>query len=202
MREDAKLGFAIGILVLGLALAFCCRAPQIQTTKVEPIPAPETAAEKPLAFLPMKAYEPAAPPVRKIAAEPVPPPAAVTERVPPLGVTPAPLAAAPVLPVNLPPTEVRVVEKPPKRENLATAKPAAPVPPPQQTYKVEPGDTLSGIATRLMGGGQHFQAIFEANRDRLGSPDNLPIGLELVIPRPGEAATIMADGPPAGPQLR
>lgn len=49
-------------------------------------------------------------------------------------------------------------------------------------HKVKDGDTLSGLARRYLGRGDRFVEIYEANRDRLPSPDLLPIGIELMIP--------------------
>ena len=51
-------------------------------------------------------------------------------------------------------------------------------------YVVRQGDTLTGIARRLLGegSGEGVRRIFEANRDKLHSPDRLAVGVELVIP--------------------
>lgn len=56
------------------------------------------------------------------------------------------------------------------------------------THKVVNGDSLAGLAARYLGDASRAGEIFEANRDRLHSPDLLPIGLELRIPlsRPTE----------------
>ncbi len=60
-----------------------------------------------------------------------------------------------------------VLTKPPARE---------------RTYRIRPGDTLSEIAWRELGSSRRFHELYEANRDRLSHPDNLPIGMELRIP--------------------
>lgn len=51
-----------------------------------------------------------------------------------------------------------------------------------RTHRVQNGDTLSDLAARYLGSSERFWEIFTANRDRLRTPDLLPIGLELRIP--------------------
>jgi nucleoid-associated protein YgaU len=51
-----------------------------------------------------------------------------------------------------------------------------------RTYKVQPGDTLSKIAKEFYGNSNEYNRIFEANRDKLQSPDKIEAGQELVIP--------------------
>jgi nucleoid-associated protein YgaU len=51
-------------------------------------------------------------------------------------------------------------------------------------HRIADGDTLSSLALRYLGSSKRFSVIFEANRDRLQSPDLLPIGTELRIPVP------------------
>jgi nucleoid-associated protein YgaU len=62
----------------------------------------------------------------------------------------------------------------------------SPEPPPgedaQDTYIVQPGDTLSKIALRLYGNAALWALIFEANRDKLANPSLLRVGMELRIP--------------------
>jgi LysM repeat protein len=50
-------------------------------------------------------------------------------------------------------------------------------------YVVKYGDTLSGIAQKLLGSQSRYQEIFEANRDRMASPDKLDVGKPIRIPR-------------------
>ncbi len=52
-----------------------------------------------------------------------------------------------------------------------------------ESYVVKPGDTLYRIAKQLLGSGSRYRAIYEANRDRMRSPDDLRVGMRLVIPR-------------------
>ena len=65
----------------------------------------------------------------------------------------------------------------------APAKPAQPAAQ-ASTYTVQPGDTLSGIAKRLLGDGGDYMAIFNANRDQLTDPDKIKPGQVLKIPQP------------------
>lgn len=51
-----------------------------------------------------------------------------------------------------------------------------------QRHKIRDGDTLSSLAREYLGSSKRFMEIYEANRDRLASPDLLPIGSELKIP--------------------
>ena len=50
-------------------------------------------------------------------------------------------------------------------------------------YIVCYGDTLSGIAEKTLGSPSRYRDIFEANRDRMTSPDRLQVGAALRIPR-------------------
>jgi nucleoid-associated protein YgaU len=47
---------------------------------------------------------------------------------------------------------------------------------------VASGDTLTRISSRYYGTSTRWQDIFNANRDKLRSPDVLPLGVELRIP--------------------
>jgi len=58
---------------------------------------------------------------------------------------------------------------------------------PCQTYQIRSGDSLGAIAKRVEYAGINVKDIFEANRDRLSSPDLLRAGVEIRIPcAPGE----------------
>ncbi len=60
------------------------------------------------------------------------------------------------------------------------------VPPAEfEEYTVKYGDTLSGIAQRFLGSQSRYQEIYEANRDRMSSPDRLDVGKPLRIPKSG-----------------
>jgi nucleoid-associated protein YgaU len=51
-----------------------------------------------------------------------------------------------------------------------------------QTYTVQPGDTLSKISQQFFGSAGEYMKIFEANRDKLESPDKIKAGQTLKIP--------------------
>ncbi len=54
--------------------------------------------------------------------------------------------------------------------------------PDDRLYRVKAGETLSRIAIKMYGNAEGSERIFEANRDRLDSPDDLKAGQVLVIP--------------------
>lgn len=63
------------------------------------------------------------------------------------------------------------------------AAPEAPAPAPKgRTYVVQPGDNLSGISKKVYGQSSRWEAIRDANQDRLGGGIDLKVGQELVIP--------------------
>jgi DNA-directed RNA polymerase subunit alpha len=49
-------------------------------------------------------------------------------------------------------------------------------------YIVRRGDTLSKISRRFYGDLDKYEEIFYANRDKIESPDNIQVGMELTIP--------------------
>jgi len=51
-----------------------------------------------------------------------------------------------------------------------------------KTYTVKAGDTLSKIAKEIYGNANEYHRIFEANQDKLESPDKIQVGQQLVIP--------------------
>jgi len=57
-------------------------------------------------------------------------------------------------------------------------------PPATQTYVVESGDTLTDIARRFTGDGSWatVQKLYEMNRGTLSDPDQLDVGMRLVVP--------------------
>ncbi|MBI3858205.1 MAG: LysM peptidoglycan-binding domain-containing protein [Planctomycetes bacterium] len=88
-------------------------------------------------------------------------------------------------------------EKAEKKEDIAVAPPPAqidvkPVPSKQpdalqvvgdkKIYTVQPGDTLSGISVKVYNTSRHYQKIYEANKDEIGDPNTLQVGLKLTMP--------------------
>jgi nucleoid-associated protein YgaU len=63
--------------------------------------------------------------------------------------------------------------------------PSAPAQRPTVEYTVVEGDSLTKIARKVLGRDDHetVRKIYEANADVLASPDRLPIGTKLRIPR-------------------
>ncbi len=51
-----------------------------------------------------------------------------------------------------------------------------------KTYVVQSGDTLGGISKKLFGTTRHHEQIFEANRERINSPNDLDVGMKLTLP--------------------
>jgi len=51
-----------------------------------------------------------------------------------------------------------------------------------RTYTVQPQDSLFSISRKVYGSSGRWREIFEANQDRLASPDQLRVGQELRIP--------------------
>lgn len=52
----------------------------------------------------------------------------------------------------------------------------------EQQYTVQKGDNLSKIAKNLLGDGNAWKKIFDANRDVLSDPDRIQPGQTLKIP--------------------
>ncbi len=54
----------------------------------------------------------------------------------------------------------------------------------ESTYTVQAGDTLWGIAQKLLGNGALYTKIYEANKDVIGSnPDVIKVGQVFKIPK-------------------
>jgi len=78
------------------------------------------------------------------------------------------------------PTEIR--QATPQLSVKATKTPESAPPAAKRTYRVQEGDTLSEISQKFYGSHGRTKLIFEANRDKLKSEDDLRVGAELVIP--------------------
>ncbi|MEM1445976.1 MAG: LysM peptidoglycan-binding domain-containing protein [Planctomycetota bacterium] len=64
----------------------------------------------------------------------------------------------------------------PREASGPPARPAA------QTYTVQSGDNLSRIAEKMLGSRDRWQELYDANRDRLDTPDRVKVGQKLRIP--------------------
>src|SRR5262249_31388804 len=70
---------------------------------------------------------------------------------------------------------------PPPARTIARPSGAAPALLASRRHTVEAGDTLFGLAVRYYGDGDRFGDIYRANRGVLKTPDELPVGVELVL---------------------
>lgn len=64
-------------------------------------------------------------------------------------------------------------------------------------YRIQPGDTLTGLARKFLGTTQRFPEIYQLNQDRMRSPDDLVVGKTIRIPAKTGAAPV---SPVAGDQ--
>ncbi len=53
---------------------------------------------------------------------------------------------------------------------------------PGRTHLVQPKETLYGLAQRYYGNKNQWRRIYYANRNRLTDPNDLPVGIRLIIP--------------------
>ncbi len=96
-----------------------------------------------------------------------------------------PVDSAPVAVVTAPtPVVVAAPPTPTTEETAAGETPVGETPVVPRTIQVQRGDTLSRIAARELGAASQWQAIFDANRGVLKSPNSLRVGMELVLPTP------------------
>lgn len=51
-----------------------------------------------------------------------------------------------------------------------------------QTYMVQPGDSLSKIAERFYGSAHEYMKLYYANKDQISNPDQIRAGMKLNIP--------------------
>jgi len=68
--------------------------------------------------------------------------------------------------------------------HAAAPSPSAPVVDALDVYTVQPGDTLSQIAQKLLGSSRNTDKLFEMNRDVIGNIDALQVGMKLRYHRP------------------
>lgn len=62
-------------------------------------------------------------------------------------------------------------------------------------HRVQDGDTLPALAERYLGDGSLWPILYEMNRDRIPSPDLLPLGVSLIVD-PVRAADVKRAEPP------
>jgi LysM repeat protein len=84
---------------------------------------------------------------------------------------------------------------------------AAPAVPSQHQIVVRPGDTLFGLARRHLGDGAKWRLLWAALRNRVVSPSQLPVGLQISLPgeriaqKPTALVPPVAAAPPVAPML-
>ena len=90
-----------------------------------------------------------------------------------------------------PPPEQPTVQEKPEPKAAAEPKPEPQKPDlpdvdlenlPGRVHIVQAGDTLYSLAEKYYGHGRHYQKILMANRKRLTDPNDLPVGMKLIIP--------------------
>jgi LysM repeat protein len=190
MHRDVKLGLALGILVIGFAAAFCFPRQPAAEVAMNPAAGLKLAAvdqeilqERRRTFV----GDELSPPGQPTLAEP----AVIDADLPPLQTAamralaaqrsvPDPIRRDVPAPAETPTTgslvQAPIVDTP-------VVEPAV-----EETfYTVQSGDTLSGVASKTLGSAKKFEAIFEANRDVLATPDSLRIGMKLRIPQTAES---------------
>lgn len=180
MHPDTKLGLALGMLVTGFAIAFCFpREPRVS-------PVAELVDERGAPAIPIE-------PIRFAVGE--------TGDFRQETARPVGTPAEPVAPPEPLPTIAHPVPRPigevaaqggagPKSAPEAVASPSAVPVAGEQTvsYRVQQGETLSGIAARFLGSSQRYYDIYSANRDQLPTPNDLKAGMIIRIPVAGVPA--------------
>jgi LysM repeat protein len=212
MRHDAKLGLALGMLVIGFAVAFCFPR---QPARIAPAATeqPSSFQDSALHFLPIRAYQSGTTPTREketpastpiiMASEVTPvtiagreidptmlvPQPAPIDKTATQGTVPSPVA--PIIVAVEPPSQFTANKPEQIKQELNTPAPAPAAnasPKPHrpetypETYEVKAGDTLSGIAAQFLGNANKYLELYEANRELLSSPNDLKIGMKLKIP--------------------
>ena len=104
------------------------------------------------------------------------------------GALPPLLPVEPSRPDIVKPPSLPMTEPAGSNDGLPSDAPALDFQPPEvfEEYVVRYGDTLSGIAQRMLGSKKNFMDIYNANQDRMLSPDRLDVGKPLRIPRVAE----------------
>ena len=78
--------------------------------------------------------------------------------------------------------DIKVTAPAASRSAAPAPGPSAPTPQ-NETYTVQAGDTLSGIAKKVLGNANAYMEIFNANKDQLSDPDKIKPGQVLKIPQ-------------------
>ena len=182
MERDVKVGLVLGVLLVAvIAVVFFRREPQAPAAAVvASAPSEPTPDELPVIRTRPEPYHVSPDYLRQLLAprlaqrtdpeqpEPAAPPASTPESSD--DGSDAELArdsSPPVPPPSQVPPPAPELDSPPK---------------PGHRYVVRPGDTLASIAEAAYGSQRYYRALYEANRDVLVSPGELPVGLLIRIP--------------------
>ncbi len=194
MRSDAKLGLALGMLVIGFAVAFCFPRPG-RVSRISELRKPALSVDEPdIEFVELRSLREEGGNRDELDLRPkmnhlvqrdehstaMPSEADTTNESSELN---AKISAQSGLSDLLfsdsfPSGEESESFTPVLPENMDIAKSV----PQATTYRVQAGDTLSGIAMKTLGSYSRYLDIYDANRDQLSSPNALQPGLELQIP--------------------
>ncbi|MHC4099292.1 MAG: LysM peptidoglycan-binding domain-containing protein, partial [Planctomycetota bacterium] len=74
------------------------------------------------------------------------------------------------------------VELAPERQIVPPPEAPAAAGPEYGSYRIMPGDSLSGIARRFLQSADQWRRLYELNRDVIGDPDNIRAGTVIRIP--------------------
>lgn len=192
MHRDVKLGLALGILVIGFAAAFCFPRQSATDVTISPAAGLKLAAvddeirlERRRTFV----GDELTPPEQPTLADPLATPALDAD-LPPLQTAAMRAQAA----QRSAPDPIRRDVPPPVEAAPGSALVQSPVETPviepaveETFYVVQSGDTLSAVASKTLGSARKFEAIYEANRDIMATPNSLKIGMKLRIPQASES---------------
>ena len=196
MEQDTRIGLAMGILLVGVVGALFFRNEQTEPESVPKMVDAESLdariAERPIApyTTPKSKIPPARPEViahNKGKAWQVPeflkndrnatapgsssPPPAPLRR-------PEPITQQPASPEHQAVAALQPTPAPDPIQTPVTKAPETEV----AEYKVQDGDTLSGIAEKFLGASSRYMEIYELNKDRLRTPHDLRIGKAIRVP--------------------
>jgi LysM repeat protein len=203
MHRDVKLGLALGILIIGFAAAFCFPRRAVEEVAATPMVGPKLAlVDSDIRELRVRSFvgEELNP-----APEPTPADDGVEESSVSAGLeslTDAPRfegAAAAPEPIPLQPKEpdeasVAAVAAVDAESGEVPGVADVLTPEEERLYTVQPGDTLSRIASKLMGSAGKYGVLFEANKGILKSPGALQPGMVLKIPMTEQQEAAVAIG--------
>jgi LysM repeat protein len=209
MHRDVKLGLALGILIIGFAAAFCFPRRPVEDVAAAPVIGPKLAlVDRDIRDLRVRSFV-----GEELDPAPKPTPADDNSGESSLtagleSLTDAPLFNQPAAvpePIRIPSPDDIVSTETSAVSTAAVASDSIEVPPPadvltpeeERLYTVQPGDTLSRIASKLMGSAGKYGSLFEANKDILKSPSALQPGMVLKIPvtQQQETAGAVAERP-------